>query len=468
MANKDQPQNKRRKLQVDEHSEEHSNTTMEQFPEEVMAHIISFLCDGSIKDIAYLFGRFGKVSKFCRRSSIRFPQLVSVTWYDEELSWVAVRTYRMVAFLCQNHTKVESFGVLNFVSDLDVNIILYMMEKCNISCLLEVNLAFEEGGYMKSRERGFKKSSDYEKTVAIAAGIPEDVVFNQNIGVLDAQRQIANILAKRARCIKVLTLYAPGFHNFYVHLPKFISSSLEKMNLNFGFEDSPPSYALSHTIEALPRLKHLSLFLRGDIPIRSKSLVKLHYCGDEGPNECICPVLEAMTLAVREPGTSKLLSKFLSHTIKKFNLEISSDSTKSTDERWHAQNATFRYTQIIKEMSKLKIFTMWDDMPSPTHGTHLKMKIRSASLQNISIVKSSVYFRIQECICPRLELLRCAFFDPSKTCHLLVTNNESTKDIYKHRKTSIKSVNCPCVGVEVPDDCTLIFKRDKDSINTHY
>eukprot|EP00979_Chaetoceros_neogracilis_P012093 scaffold3110_cov153-Chaetoceros_neogracile.AAC.1 len=452
-AKRAHPRAKRRKLQL-EHSDEQRNTTMEQLPEDAMVLIISFLCYGSIQDIAGLYCRFGRVSRFCRRSSIRFPQLVPVEWYDDsgEATLVTVRTFRVVAFLCHNPIKVKSFGALKFTSDLDVNIISYMMKECNISCLREIKLEFNEVG-------DFTKSSDYEKTIAIAAGIPEDAVYSkENNGTQeDVQRQIAQILSERARCIKNLTIYAKSFH---VDLPRAISTQLEFVHLHFN-DWIPPgdSDGLSRTIEALPRLRHLSLFSKGDLSIRSKSLEQLNYWGDEGPQECICPLLKVLKLTVLEPGTPKLLSSFV-HAIKKFKLEIAADGRihdweEEHWERW--RNATLRYTQIIEAMPELRHFWMRDDQ---IYGAIKELRIRSASLETISIVESP-YCKFRECICPCLKSLQCVFFAPSKSYQLLLTNNDTAAHIYKYRRKSIKSINCPCVGIEVSDDCMLIFKRKK-------
>jgi hypothetical protein len=458
-AKRAHPRAKRRKLQL-KHSDEQRNTTMEQLPEDAMVLIISFLCYGSIQDIAGLYCRFGRVSRFCRRSSIRFPQLVPVEWYDDsgEATLVTVRTFRVVAFLCHNPIKVKSFGALKFTSDLDVNIISYMMKECNISCLREIKLEFNEVG-------DFTKSSDYEKTIAIAAGIPEDAVYKKNNGAQeDVQKQIAQILSERARCIKNLTIYAKSFH---VDLPKAISTHLEFVHLHFNDWFHPAdSDALSRTIEALPRLRHLSLFSKGDLSIRSKSLEQLNYWGDEGPQECICPLLKVLKLTVSEPGTPKLLSSFV-HAIKKFKLEIAVDGRihEWEEERWECwRNATLRYTQIIEAMPELRHFSMRDGQRDGQNYSAIKeMIIRSASLENISIARSP-YCKLRECICPCLKSLQCTFFNPSKTYQLLLTNNDiplTFANIDTNRHKSIKSINCPCVGIEVPDDCMLVFKRKK-------
>jgi len=452
------PRSKRRKLQL-KHKEEQIYTTMEQLPEDVMVLIISFLYCGFIEDIADLFCRFGRVSRFCRRSSIRFPQLVPVEWYDDygEATLVTVRTFRVVAFLCHNPIKVENFGSLNFTSDLDVNVSLYMMKECNISCLREIKLVF--------RGVGFTKSSDYDKTIAIAAGIPEDALYKENNGAQAVQRQITQILSERARCIENLTIYASSFHNFDVDLPRAMSTSLEILHLHIGFENhwATPgdNDALARTIEALPRLKYLSLRSRGDTSIRSKLLENLHYYGDEGPQVCICPLLKVLKLNVSKPGTSKLLSSFV-HAIKKFQLEIVLDSFLCDEECWRTPNATLRYTQIIEAMSELSYFSMRDDVELRCHTAVIDLRIRSNSLQNISIVKCSIYCKIQECVCPCLKSLHCAFFAPSNICHLQLTNNDIAAYIYKCRHKSIKSRKCPCVGIEVPHDCILSVKRKKD------
>jgi hypothetical protein len=90
-----------------------------------MVLILSFLCSGSIKGIAEVLFGFGRVSRFCRRSSIRFPQLVPVALYDDYGEATLVRTFPVVTFLCRDTIKVKSFGNLNFWSDIDANVILY-------------------------------------------------------------------------------------------------------------------------------------------------------------------------------------------------------------------------------------------------------------------------------------------------------------------------------------------------------
>jgi hypothetical protein len=450
-AKRAHPQSKRHKKLQLKQNEEQIKSTMEQLPEDVMVLILSFLCSGSIKGVADLFCRFGRVSRFCRGSSIRFPQLVPVAWCDDsgEATLLTVKRFRVVAFLCHNPIKVESFGSLNFTSDLDVNLILYMMKECNISCLREIKLEFKEVG-------DFTKSSEYDKTTAIAAGLPEDAVYKDNDGAQDVQRQIAQILSERVRSIKKLSICASSFHNFDVDLPRAMSTSLEILHLHIGFENhwATPgdNDALARTIEALPRLKYLSLRSRGDTSIRSKSLEELDYWGDEGPQECICPLLNLLKLTVYKPGTPKLLSSFV-HAIKKLEINL----FVCDEERWRTPNATLRYTQIIEAMPELSHFSMKNNV-RPLHGAFIEMRIRSASLENISIVKSP-YCRIRECICPCLRSLQCAFFAPSKTCQLLLTNNDIAAKIYKSRHVSIKSTNCPCDGIEVHDDCTLVFKR---------
>jgi len=197
-----------------------------------MVLILSFLCSGSIKGIAEVLFGFGRVSRFCRRSSIRFPQLVPVALYDDYGEATLVRTFPVVTFLCRDTIKVKSFGNLNFWSDIDANVILYMMEECNISCLSEIKLHFKMVG-------DFTKTGNYDKTIATAASIPEDAVYKENNWVQDVQRQIAQILSERARYIKKLTMYAP-FHNFHVDLPRAISSSLEILHLSLGTNEWAP------------------------------------------------------------------------------------------------------------------------------------------------------------------------------------------------------------------------------------
>eukprot|EP00979_Chaetoceros_neogracilis_P001436 scaffold249_cov262-Chaetoceros_neogracile.AAC.3 len=187
------------------HNEEQINASMEQLPK--------------------------RVSRFCRRSSIRFPQLVPVALYDDYGEATLVRTFPVVTFLCHDTIKVKSFGNLNFWSDIDANVILYDGGVQHI-LLSEIKLHFKMVG-------DFMKTGNYDKTIATAAGIPEDAVYKENNWVQDVQRQIAQILSERARYIKKLTMYAP-FHNFHVDLPRAISSSLEILHLSLGTDEWAP------------------------------------------------------------------------------------------------------------------------------------------------------------------------------------------------------------------------------------
>lgn len=445
----DQIESKRRKFLQKENNEELSKTALEQCPEEVMIQIISYICDDTIRDVAHLFRKFGRVSKFCRKSCNRFPQLIPIRLFGKR-SWVTVGNYRLIAFLCRNQTKVESFGNLRFSSELDANIILYMLQTCNISCLYDMTLAFGEG---------FPNGSRYDKTIAMEAGLPEHVVLKRTIGSLqDVQRQIFEMLNERTRCLEDLDVSTPLIRYFQTNLPKNLSSSLERLNLRLGYEAEFPSdtSALSHMIEALPRLKYLCLSSGGDCNIRSKSLKKLRYSGRMGPTECICPALEDMTLDVKEPLYSTLLSNF-SHAIKKFHLDMSDYTTN--DERWHRPNVTERYTQIVEEMTELctlKIDYRIDWQITPL--TYFEFKIRSKSVRTITISNCAKDFRIRQCICPSLEVLKSAYFTPSKTSHLVFANYEDSVQ----ERVEVNAVDCPCRGVVVPDDCLLRFRRKHD------
>jgi hypothetical protein len=455
----DQKESKRRKLLQKENNEELPNTTLDQCPEEVMVHIISYICDDNIRNVAHLFRKFGRVSKFCRKSCNRFSQLIPIDVYGSKRSWVSVGKYRLIAFLCRNQTKVESFGELRISSDLNANIILYMLQTCDISCLYDMTLQVNKSCLSYFGE-GFLNGSDYDKTIAMEAGLPEHVILKQSRGsLLDVQRQIFQILNERTRCLEDLDVSTPSIRYFQMNLPKNLSSSLERLNLRFGIEgDSPTDTStLSHMIENLPRLKYLCLSSGGDCNIRSKSLKKLRYSGRMGPTECICPALEDMTLSVKEPGTSTLLS-FFSHAIKIFHLDMS-NYDEDDYERWQRPNVTERYTQIVEGMEELCTYKidyriLW--LANPI--TSFEFKIRSKSVRIIKISNCAIDFRIRQCICPSLEVLRSAYFSPSKTSHLVFTNYE---DSGKERVT-VNAVDCPCRGVEVPDDCKLHFRYRED------
>jgi hypothetical protein len=453
----DQKESKRRKLLQKENNEELPNTTLDQCPEEVMVHIISYICDDNIRNVAHLFRKFGRVSKFCRKSCNRFSQLIPIDVYGSKRSWVSVGKYRLIAFLCRNQTKVESFGELRISSDLNANIILYMLQTCDISCLYDMILQVNKSCLSFFGE-GFPNGSRYDKTIAMEAGLPEHVILKQSRGsLLDVQRQIFQILNERTRCLEDLDVSTPSIRYFQMNLPKNLSSSLERLNLRFGIEgDSPTDTStLSHMIEALPKLKYLCLSSGGDCNIRSKSLKKLRYSGRMGPTECICPALEDMTLDVKEPGTSTLLSNF-SHAIKKFHLYLSDYETN--DERWQRSNVTERYTQIVEGMAELCTYKIdrisWVVNPI----TYFEFKIRSKSVRNITISKCAKDFRIRQCICPNLEVLRSAYFTLSKTSHLVFANYEDSVV----ERVEVNAIDCPCRGVEVPDDCKLYFERGKD------
>jgi len=467
-SKRDQKETKRRKLLQKENNEELSNTTLEQCPEEVMVHIISYICDDTIRDVARLFRQFGRVSKFCRKSCSRFPQLIPIRLLGKQLgkpSWVSVGKYRLIAFLCRNQTKVESFGELKFSNDLNANIILYMLQTCNISCLYDMTLLVNKSEI----EEGFPRGSQYDKTIAMEAGLPEHVVLKKNIGrnigsIQDVQRQIFQMLNERTRCLEDLHVCTPSIRYFQMNLPKDLSSSLERLNLQLGYEAESPTYTstLSHMIEALPRLKYLCLSSGGDCNIRSKSLTKLRYSGRKGPTECICPALEDMTLDVKEPGTSTLLSNF-SHAIKKFHLDMSEHEING--ERWHRPNTTARHTQIVEEMTELRTFkinyrTTWLRTPH----TYLEFKIRSKSVRSIVMSNCSKDFRIVQCICPSLEVLKSAYFTHSKTSHFFFANYSSQKKIEDlvQKWVEVNAFDCPCSGVQVPDDCLLRFRCKKD------
>lgn len=437
-----------------------SGGSFEQLPDEVMFHIISFHSSPTLEGVAQLYQNLGRVSKLFRE---RVKGFVQTTPIECDILWKK-KPYRMIAWLCDNHVKLRTLdATLDEWNHLDAGILLYIFEQCNLDDLVQVTVDFRHVDVTPP---------NYESFIATEAGIPgevvdnimnEEVMFRSNYRI-HLQRNLLQLIGDRAN--KCFELNIDGFITgagdacgFDFFTSQLVKLPLQKLHINLDHVYGSPMSQndfdmLSDTIESLNDLESLSLHILGDCRIRSKSIRRLDYGGWNELIQCECPLLERMRLVVNQPGTAQLLSSF-SHSIKKFCIFYRNNYRSPQD--------TDRLTEIIHGMPLLEEFKL-EYRFFGTQRSNGCLDIKSESLRRINLESCDKMFQLSSCICPKLEVIECKFFDTITRCPLVPLDDGKFNDMIsswkKWRRTKVFSFcDCPFARCEVPHGCLIKLCR---------
>lgn len=458
---------KRRKMKSfhpDSYMNDETNKSLsgfEELPDEVMFHIMSFHASPTLKGVARLCRTLGRVSKIFRKRVIGFVQTTPIHCC---IPWKQ-KPYRTIAWLCLHRVRI---GTLDASWDqwnyLDAGLLLYMLEQCDLIGLDEVTLDFRHFNVIPPR---------YECFLAADSGISGEVVDNimdQEVRFRESykiylQRAFLQVIGDRAtNCFEVnitgAVTAAGSLCDFGFLTCQLSKLPLQKLHMQLFPVYGPPISQndfemLSKAIESYSTLERLSLHIPGDCQIRSKSIRRLDYGGDNELIECECPLLERMRLVVNKPGTAQLLLKF-SHCIKKFcifyrnNLE----SPQRSD----------RLTEIIRSMPLLEEFRL----EYPLFGTERCngcLDIKSDSLRRINLESCNRLFHLSCCICPNLEMIECNCDETMTAFPLIPLDSRKFRDLVsvwntdRRKKVSILFRDCPFARCEIPDSCLIKLRR---------
>lgn len=456
----------RRSSRIDtEHKDivEQQKMTMDQFSDDIITHIISFSflrsCGDypSERETARLFRTFGRVSKFYQSFCHRYIRQVPIC--VGEIS--SIVDFPKVAWMCRNRVKIKEIESTILSTDLQVSCLIHFLSCCDISSLDWLRMKFNES---------IVKSFDYDKSIAVEAGIPEEFV-NKNVGtsVKHAQQLIQQIIGDRARSLCELMISCPA-ESLHVPLLAGLSDQLCCLELFFTFRreharseqtvdlraERQIHEALSEVIPGMPKLK--MLYCEGYLgaSIRSKSIEFLELHKSLGLEECNCPSLQTLNLGIDFNTISHTyLSKF-SHRIKKLriyneeleirvlNQAVDHDADESKTQRLR------RLSQIIENMPFLENLRVVEgDFP---------LTIRSNTLKRINTSHCDHGFIIPECFCPALESLKCSYFPDFHVAHIEPVDHRS---FYGSKKTIRMKASdytySGFVGFKAPESCNLHF-----------
>jgi hypothetical protein len=210
---------------------------------------------------------------------------------------------------------------------------------------------------------------------------------------------------------------------------------------------------LSKGIESFSTLASLALCIPGDCSIRSKSLRRLLYKGENELVQCECPLLESLEFYVNIPSTPRLLSTF-SHSIRKLHIELT----------FYDSPVDERLTEIIRSMPLLEDLTIAEYSFTNEVGC---ISVKSNSLKRLNLLGCSPYISLSSCICPKLEILECNFNESYLTCPLIPLDDGKFDDLIKlwHDKMNDKVFmhrDCPFALCEVSDSCLIKFSYNHD------
>jgi len=451
------PQEKRRRISSSDNNNEVQQSKMELFPDEVMTHIISFFCHSNEPteiDVASIFRRFGRVSKFWKHGCVRFVQQTPMRLTKE---YTNVGDLPMVVWMCRHHVKIKEITTRVLETDLHVSCLVYVLKYCDISSLDFINIRFG---------KNVSKAFDWDKSAALEAGIPDEIVkAADGMNMEECQSLIVSSIGDRARSLNALQLDCP-FEDFHLPLVTNFSHQLDKLMLNVTGQgtkcqshrsDLARKYEMiSQAIERMPNLRRLFICAyTSDLPIRSRSLEELECGWDFVLKECICPSLKNLYLCIDMGNLSPVfLSKF-SHRIEKLTLE--SDHANSDSYNDAVVNNSQRISRIIASMPHLKELRIF-------HGDYA-LGINSKSLEKIDTSKSHIGFRIIECVCPALKLLKCGCvynlvmgqYRPTSEVisHVQPIEPFQNGDLGSRRTKEFKAGDRAFIGMQVSDSCVI-------------
>jgi hypothetical protein len=326
-----------------------------------------------------------------------------------------VKCYRTISWLCKNHVR---FGILedslcgtwSLEWDLiDAGLLLYMMEMCDLTDLGTVKLDFTSISH---------PVDGYDSSIAVDCGIPYVVISKlmddvdcSLFSVMDVPECFFELLGSRAHKIHDLTVECfiiddiKGIFDLDLLSSNLVKFPLKKLSLTLLINgphnrDRHDYSFLLEAIESLSSLETLHLFIPDYIcSIQSKSLQTLEFSTSDELVKCLCPALENLTLALKNPGTSQLLSD-CTHSIRQLTLDycyyFDDDPIDVTDTC---------LTEIIQGMpllEKLKIIGGSSD-------GDIYLDIKSNSLQEINLKDCENSFYVSSCICPNLKSLECMY-----------------------------------------------------------
>jgi hypothetical protein len=373
------------------------------------------------------------------------------------------KPYRTFAWLCKNHVKIGTLDASSFQqwNYLDACLLSYILEQCDLSELIEVEVNF----------RYFDENPQtYDSFLATEAGIPGKVVDRimdqvriNECNRIEALRRFFQVLGDRASNVLELSYRgvvtaAGGGCDLGLVSSCLLRFPLQNLNLDLKhFNESPLSQQdfdiLTEAIESSSALESLCLRTKGDCCIRSKSLRRLTYRGQNELIQCECPLLENMELDITGPSTPRLLSSF-SHSIKTLWINFNSNESVQSSER---------LTEIIRAMPLLEELTLCDNyFGDDTPDTFIQIKSQSLRRLKLSFYP---YIYLSSCICPNLEMIEGVFNDPMKTCPLIPRDVRQFRElIFPWDDKSDEKVftfrDCPFIRCEVPDGCFITLRHE--------
>ena len=470
---------------LDEHiaewQEKGSQRGLDQFPDDILMHVFSYCGSGprsrrhgeqppqdhtsiTESDVALLFRTIGRVSKFYQHLCNRYVRNVPIDVEDI----VNATDFLKLTWLCRKRAKIKSCSLFKLGADLQVSCALFLLSSCDLSDFVGVSLVFEDK---------IEKSFDYDKTVAYEAGIPEEFI-NVAMGtdVKNAQYLVHKTLSEKVHCIQHLTLFCyPAY--FYLPLVQGLSSHLENLCLHFDsyqmetesdFEIYKEQHdVLGEIISSMPHLQYLHLDNFVGASIRSTSIETLSISGTWILEECNCPLLTDMDMSVRFNSLCPaLLSKF-TNQIESLAVwyDILHERTILRERPQFPDNegdeikthSIRRLNRIIEDMRNLESLRI--------SNANFPMSIKSKTLKRINTGSCKPEFLIRECICPSLELLKCKYSPDLRIAHLEPVDKQRYFGGEENKRSStLRVADCEevCggfVGLDVPETCTLNFKR---------
>jgi len=450
------PQEKRRRISSSDNNNEVQQSKMELFPDEVMTHIISFCHSNEPTeiDVARIFRRFGLVSKFWKHGCVRFVQQTPMRLTTE---YANVEDLPMIMWMCRHHVKIKDMITRFLETDLHVSCLVYVLKYCDISSLEVINISWGDK---------ISRAFDWDKSAALEAGIPDEIVkAADGMNMEECQSLIVSSIGDRARSLHVLELICP-FEGFHLSLVTTFANQLDDLVLNISNEggkcnshtSSQKYEMIGQTIERMPILRRLYIAAQSDFPIRSRSLEELE-CGFSFQlKECICPSLKKLHISTNMGTLSpSFLSKF-SHRLEKLtlvNVAVEAETANNSDSYSAAVvNNSQRFSRIIASMSQLKKLRI-------LQGDYA-LRINSKSLEQIDSSYCFNGFRIIECICPALKLLKCgcgSFYGPRRQdwlSHVQPIEPFQNGDIGTYGSAKkFKAGDRAFIGMQVADTCEV-------------
>lgn len=363
-----------------------------------------------------------------------------------------------MSWLCQNHIRIGTLDIsFNKWDHLDVGLLLYMLKQCDLSNLGVMNVNF----------CNFEENpQSYDSILATESGIPGEVVESITTQVrmneynrFEAQRHLLQWICTRVNQISELQFSgvvtaAGGNCDLNFVTSQLLKLPLQSLALYLIHDIESPlsqedSEILSKGIESFSTLESLSLFIPGDCSIRSKSLRRLLYMGENELVQCECPLLESLEFYVNVPSTPRLLSTF-SHSIRKLHVEFTFYDS--------------RLTEIIRAMPLLEDLIIAEYSFMNEVGC---ISVKSNSLKRLNLFGCSPYISLSSCICPKLEILECNFVESFFACPLIPLDDRKFSDLINswHDKMNNKVFMhhaCSFADCEVSDSCLIKFSWNHD------